>query len=208
LPDDIGRRQSGHHRPPAFSNSQHIHDAREFIHLVARTAYQNHDQMLAEAGAKLAAHANGSSELARKISALLNKGARWMDDADLKGSTLFSTRRSRRSLQIGGFGPKQIPLYFDGNQSLVTIAKPGKGKSLSQVVPNLFTYPGSCFVLDVKDELWAMTAAHREKTFGKAYRYAPTDETPLSSSRSRNAHGSGLFRRLWRFEGICKRPMQ
>jgi len=28
---------------------------------------------------------------------------------------------------------------------------------------------GRKIVLDVKDELWAMTAAHREKTFGKVY---------------------------------------
>jgi type IV secretion system protein VirD4 len=166
--------------PPQFANKKYIADAHDFIRMVAKHAYQHHDQFIAEAGAMLAAHASSADSLGRQVSALLNKGARWMDEADLKRSALFTTRRSPRSLQIGSFGPKQTPIFFDGNQSLVTIAKPSKGKSLSQVVPNLLTYPGSCVVLDVKDELWAMTAAHRERTFGKVYRYAPTDENGYS----------------------------
>lgn len=58
---------------------------------------------------------------------------------------------------------------------MITIAAPDTLKTQSQVIPNLLTYPGSAFVLDVKGELWATTAAHRAKSFGPTYRFSPTE---------------------------------
>ena len=76
--------------------------------------------------------------------------------------------------------PGRIPLYFDGNESLATIAGPGTGKTVAQVIPNLLTYPGSAFVLDIKGELWDLTAGYRAKHFGPVRRFAPTDPSGCS----------------------------
>ena len=71
--------------------------------------------------------------------------------------------------------PEQRPVYFSGNESLITFGGPGSGKTQGQVIPNLLRYPGSAFVLDVKGELYAETAEAR-RAFGPVYRFAPTDE--------------------------------
>ena len=72
-------------------------------------------------------------------------------------------------------GPTGQPFRYGGAESLITIAAPGTGKSQVQAIPNLLSYPGSAFVLDVKGELWDATAGYRARHFGPVYRFAPTD---------------------------------
>lgn len=51
---------------------------------------------------------------------------------------------------------------------LLTVAGAGAGKSVSIAVPNLLTFKdGSCFVLDPKGELYAITARHRAEKLGQ-----------------------------------------
>jgi type IV secretion system protein VirD4 len=79
-------------------------------------------------------------------------------------------------LLLGYLGDHEQPLYFNGNESLITIGGPGAGKTQGQVIPNLLSYPGSAFVLDVKGELFDKTADARRQ-FGAVLRFAPTDLT-------------------------------
>jgi len=73
--------------------------------------------------------------------------------------------------------PKTKPLnenwlYWHGNSHLMTIAPTGSGKSSVQIIPNLLTYEGSCFVFDPKGELYRATSFYRSQ-IGKVYRLAP-----------------------------------
>ena len=49
---------------------------------------------------------------------------------------------------------------------LNTVAPAGRGKSVSVLIPNLLSYPGSCVIFDPAGELYEASAAHRAKTFG------------------------------------------
>jgi type IV secretory pathway TraG/TraD family ATPase VirD4 len=50
---------------------------------------------------------------------------------------------------------------------LLTCSPAGGGKGTAAVIPNGLSYPGNCVFLDVKPELFAALAEHREKRFGK-----------------------------------------
>lgn len=50
---------------------------------------------------------------------------------------------------------------FRHSGHVVTIAPTGGGKGVSAVIPNLLTYPGSAWVLDLKGENYAVTARQR-----------------------------------------------
>lgn len=84
----------------------------------------------------------------RKAGRILKKGAM---DPETFG---FALGR----VQGVGFG-EDPRLRYSGH--LVTAAPTGAGKGVSAVIPTLLEYPGSVFVLDVKGENYAVTAARR-----------------------------------------------
>lgn len=49
---------------------------------------------------------------------------------------------------------------------VLTLAPTGAGKGIGAAIPNLLDYPGSCLVLDVKGENWAVTHNYRENVLG------------------------------------------
>ena len=55
-----------------------------------------------------------------------------------------------------------VPIGFNGNESLVTVAQPGAGKTQCHILPNLMTYDGPLVVLDPKLELLELTAGLRQ----------------------------------------------
>ncbi len=55
-----------------------------------------------------------------------------------------------------------VPIGFNGNESLVTVAQPGAGKTQCHILPNLMTYDGPLIVLDPKLELLELTAGLRQ----------------------------------------------
>ena len=110
----------------------------------------------------------------------LFSGARWATTDDLDGHAHFTTERKAPSLFLGPLGPTRQNVYYNGHESLITVAGPGAGKSSALAIPNLLTCPGSVVVLDVKGELWDKTAAFRKANFGPVFRFAPTDPTGAS----------------------------
>lgn len=49
--------------------------------------------------------------------------------------------------------------------SALVVAPPGTGKTSGIILPNLYTLPNSCVVLDIKGELYAKSAGYRQKCF-------------------------------------------
>ena len=47
----------------------------------------------------------------------------------------------------------------------LVVAPPGTGKTASIALPNLYSLPNSCFVLDIKGELYQKSAGYRQKHF-------------------------------------------
>jgi type IV secretion system protein VirD4 len=67
------------------------------------------------------------------------------------------------------------PYRYGGDGSLLTIGRPGSGKSQCHAMTNLLSWPGSALVLDVKDELFETTSLARSK-IGRVLRFAPFEK--------------------------------
>ncbi len=55
------------------------------------------------------------------------------------------------------------PTYYDAPLSTLIIAPPESGKTAAVAVPNLLNVPSSCVVLDIKGELFDLTAGYRQQ---------------------------------------------
>ncbi|GAA8424857.1 type IV secretory system conjugative DNA transfer family protein [Helicobacter pylori] len=55
------------------------------------------------------------------------------------------------------------PTYYDAPLSTLIIAPPGSGKTAAVAVPNLLNVSSSCVVLDIKGELFDLTAGYRQQ---------------------------------------------
>lgn len=55
------------------------------------------------------------------------------------------------------------PTYYDAPLSTLIVAPPGSGKTAAVAVPNLLNVPSSCVVLDIKGELFDLTAGYRQQ---------------------------------------------
>ena len=129
-------------------------------------------QAIADATSRLASYKPATSAYAQAITGSVTQGARWLSDDDLASGRVYANSPIPACLTVGQLQGK--PLRFSGSESLITIGGPGSGKTQGQVIPNLLTYPGSVFVLDVKGELYEQTAQARRR-FGAVHRFAPTD---------------------------------
>jgi type IV secretion system protein VirD4 len=158
--------------PPAASEHALEPQARKYLGQLLQLHLRPYDQFLAATAAKIAMHRDTGLASGDAIKNLLNQGSSW---GELDDSDTFGLEQEDASLLVGFTGPNRMPVYYGHDESLITIAGPGTGKSQVQVIPNLICYPGSAFVLDVKGELWTTTAGHRAKHYGPVYRFAPTD---------------------------------
>jgi type IV secretion system protein VirD4 len=87
------------------------------------------------------------------------------------------------SLSLGKFEHNNADYLYEGDESLITIARPGRGKSQALVVRNLLRLKGPAVVLDVKPELFRLTANWRSAAVGPIVRFEPSD---LESSATFN----------------------
>lgn len=62
-------------------------------------------------------------------------------------------------------GKKRIPISTQKPLAILIVAPAGTGKTASVALPNLFSLPNSCFVLDIKGELLQKSAGYRQKNF-------------------------------------------
>jgi len=82
---------------------------------------------------------------------------------------------SRFPLSLGRFPGTGQDYAYDGDESLITIARPGRGKSQALVVRNLLRLQGPAIVLDVKPELYQLTAGWRSQSGRPVVYFRPTD---------------------------------
>jgi type IV secretion system protein VirD4 len=154
-------------RPSNLAGHKHLPLAEDSLRSLLKATQPAHAVMLEDA-AKLVAKFGVPTAVAT-----LTAGARWMTATDRAASKVYTNDLRRNGLALG-LADDGAPVMFAGNESLITIGGPGTGKTQAQVIPNLLNFPGSAFVLDVKDELWTLTSGRRAQ-FGPVYRFAPTD---------------------------------
>lgn len=130
------------------------------------------DAIIAEAAKDIARFDEGHSRMVPG-GPTLNTGARWMTPGDITASQYYGDEASPDALVLGYHPVSKLPVTFRGNESLISIGGPGSGKSQTQVIPNLLDYRGSAIILDVKGELWDMTAGYRAAHYGPVYKFAP-----------------------------------
>lgn len=65
--------------------------------------------------------------------------------------------------------PPELDCRFRHMGHIVTCAPTGAGKGIGAVIPNLLEYIGSCFVLDLKGENFAVTARQRKAMGHQVY---------------------------------------
>ena len=70
---------------------------------------------------------------------------------------------------IEGKGGKLVPLSYNREGHLVTIAPPRSGKGATVIIPALLEYEGSVFVIDPKGQNAAVTARRRRELGQKVY---------------------------------------
>lgn len=97
--------------------------------------------------------------------ALQGNGSAWASATDLdNGRTPFKRFQAGQDMFLGMLECSEgsIPVGFAGNESLVTVAQPGAGKTQCHILTNLMTYDGPLVVLDPKLELLELTAGLRQ----------------------------------------------
>lgn len=120
--------------------------------------------------------------------------ARFMNEAELKQSGLLMSGQPHDSdgVYLGAWKDKHGRLQYlrDISNGHVLICGPTRtGKSVSCILPTLFSWCGSAIVHDEKGELYAQTAAWRSKHIGPVIRWEPGATTntvswnPLSEVR-------------------------
>jgi type IV secretion system protein VirD4 len=102
----------------------------------------------------------------------LHGSARWANQKDLRRAGLLDND----GVYVGGWmkGNDLHYLRSDGGEHVLAMGPTGAAKTISLVVPTLLSWKESAFVLDLKGELWALTAGWRQ-TYGgnRVLRFEP-----------------------------------
>jgi type IV secretion system protein VirD4 len=93
---------------------------------------------------------------------------------------IFPLRQSE-GLALGRMNKEGYDSRFRHKGHVVTVAPTGAGKGVSSVCPNLLEYQGSCFVVDIKGENYAITSRFRHETLG--HKIVKIDPFGVSGSR-------------------------
>jgi type IV secretion system protein VirD4 len=104
----------------------------------------------------------------------LHGSARWAQKSDLHRAGLLS----ERGPYVGGWRNGWLGggryLRAGGDEHVLVIAPTRAGKTVSLVIPTLLSWTESAFILDVKSELWQLTAGWRkEGSRNKVLRFEP-----------------------------------
>lgn len=80
---------------------------------------------------------------------------------------------NKAPLTLGVFKETGQEYLYDGNESLITIARPGRGKTQAHVVRNLLYLNAPAIVLDVKPEIADLTSQWRNQNVGPVQIFMP-----------------------------------
>jgi type IV secretion system protein VirD4 len=108
----------------------------------------------------------------------LHGSARWANDADIKQAGLIST--SPDSVYVGAYYDehgRQIYLRHSGPEHVLCYAPTRSGKGVGLVIPTMLHWTQSAFIIDLKREIWALTAGWRQQYAGnRVIRFEPAAE--------------------------------
>lgn len=162
--------------PKEYGEVNELLDAQKLLNGIMQGLFPPYPEFIAQSVQTVATFRDIGGPEGELIMEALSSGARWLTKEDLRNGQVFDAQPKEGSLIIGHLPGSQTPVGYSGDASLITIAAPNTGKTQGQVIPNLLSYPGSVFVLDVKGELWETTAGYRAERFGPVYRFSPNDD--------------------------------
>lgn len=128
--------------------------------------------------AKILQPAGEHPAIQRVLERYIVSGSRWMMPAE-SSSFLPKAVPSPSALRLGRFPNNGAEFLYDMNESLITIAAPGTGKSQGHVLRNLLYLDAPAVVLDVKGEMRDNSAQWRKDKVGPVHVFSPT--TPATS---------------------------
>lgn len=108
--------------------------------------------------------------------------ARFAELADVEKETPFL--QGEPGVALGALQtPKGLKLLTEPRETHTLLYAPtGAGKSTGVVIPTLLSWPHHVIALDLKGELWNLSAGYRKHHLGNlCLRYAPTDPDPGAS---------------------------
>lgn len=101
-------------------------------------------------------------------------GNRWLTEGEGK-HILAPVPGSPSALRVGTFPGAAGDLMYDRQESLITIAPPGSGKTQAQVLRNLLHLKAPAVVLDVKGDMLRQAGAWRAANVGPVFAFSPKD---------------------------------
>lgn len=155
---------------------------RELLMNGLRTIIIGHFGDVNTAGEKVQAALRGAlrkeSTLNPGTRALLERaiysGNRWLSQGEGK-PILAPVLGSPSALRLGVFPGTAEDLLYDRQESLITIAPPGSGKTQAQVLRNLLHMKAPAVVLDVKGDMLRQAGGWRAANVGPVHAFAPKD---------------------------------
>lgn len=118
-------------------------------------------------------------DVQRVLERFIVSGSRWMMPAE-SSAFLPKQATSPTALRLGRFPNNGTEFMYDMNESLITVAAPGTGKSQCHVLRNLLYLEAPAVVLDIKGEMRDLSAPWRKDKVGPVYVFSPkTTDTSL-----------------------------
>lgn len=145
-----------------------------------------------------------------KANDILHGSARWAGKKDIERAGLTDIGNAEKKNETGGVivggwtdteGTVHYLKHF-GSEHVLTIAPTRSGKGVGLVIPTLLTWTSSMVSIDLKGELWALTAGWRKKyAKNKVIRFQPVAESsacwnPLEEIRLGTIHQIGDIQNL------------
>jgi type IV secretion system protein VirD4 len=131
----------------------------------------------------------------------IHGSARWAKRSDIEAASLLDNK----GVYIGAWIDKKEGhryLQHNGPEHVLCFAPTRSGKGVGLVVPTLLTWTESAVILDLKGELWEMSAGYRKSKGHKVLRFDPASQTncigfnPLEEIRMGTPHEVGDVQNL------------
>jgi type IV secretion system protein VirD4 len=110
-----------------------------------------------------------------KAHEFIHGSARWATKSDIKSASLFNNN----GVYIGAWRDKKEHFYLrhNGPEHILCFAPTRSGKGVGLVIPTLLSWEHSAVILDLKGELWEMSAGWRKAVGHKVLRFDPASPT-------------------------------
>ena len=132
----------------------------------------------------------------------IHGSARWAGKSDMKAAALLGSE----GVYVGAWRDKGNHVHYlrhNGPEHILCYAPTRSGKGVGLVIPTLLSWKHSAVILDLKGELWELTAGWRkEHAHNKVLRFDPANETacvgfnPLEEIRLGTQHEVGDVQNL------------